>query len=303
MAVAGGLYIEFVHNNTDSAKMTAVYCIDDCRFVNNWCSVPTFTDGIGSSTKYYGYGLGSGLRIAFKQNASNTHVKITNCEFSNNGALWGGGFRVDYVNLPKNNSILVKDSKFIKNKSFYNGGGIDIGFAANVTQAIEPNIAQFQNCIVEENEAGDYGGGIRIYSSHNKAIPIEISFKECTLSNNKALYGPAVDLLPRSVDVYNDGFLSSVSFQNCNFSSNNVTIKLIESSLNNVFKHYESGKGVFSCANFFVYFSGGTMFSLNKGSAMYLSSCKIQFESGSYVNFTNNTGYYLLIISSKPLRY
>ena len=157
---------------------------------------------------------------------------------------------------------------------------------------IESNIVQFQKCIIEESEAGYYGGGIRIYSSRNKVILFKLSFTECTLSRNEALYGPAVDMLPRSVDIYNDGFLSSVSFQNCNFTSNSVTNKSRNYPSCTAFKHYESGKEVFSCANIFVYFRGRTIFDLNKGSAMYLSSCKIQFESGSYyVKFTNNTGY------------
>ena len=287
LAVAGGAYIETVHN-TDRET---VYSIDDCRFVNNWCSVPSFTDGLGSSTKYDGFGQGGGMRLVFKLNTSNNHINIANSEFSNNTALWGGGFRVRYVDSPKNNLISVKDSKFVKNKSIYNGGGIDIGFAAYYTQEKEPNnIAQFKKCTVQENEAGQYGGGIRIYSSRNKIVPMNISFTECTLSNNKALYGPAVDMLPRSLDIYSDGFLSRISFQTCYFTSNSVINKSDKSS-NTVFKHYESGKGVFSCANFFVNFRGRTVFEHNKGSAMYLSSCKIQFENGAHVYYVNNTGY------------
>ena len=294
LAVAGGLYIEFVHNNTDSKTIpAAVYSIDDCRFVNNWCSVPSFTDGLGSSTKYDGFGKGSGMRLVFNQKASNNNVTITNGEFSNNSALWGGGIRVHYADVPKNNSILVKGSKFVKNKSMYNGGGIDIGFAAYYSEVITPNIVEFQKCTVQENEADVYGGGIRIYSSrNNKTIPMNISFTECTLSNNKARYGPAVDMLPRSVDTYNDGFLSSVSFHACNFTSNSVTNNSRSTnSSNTVFNHYEGGKGVFFCANFFVYFSGRTIFEHNIGSAMYLSSCKIRFESGAYVYYAHNTGY------------
>ena len=294
LAVAGGLYIEFVHNNTDhdNETVSTVYSIDNCRFINNWCSVPSFTDGIGSYTKYDGFGRGSGMRLVFNNDAFCNNITISNSEFSNNCALWGGGFHVHYLNSPKNNSILVQRSKFVKNKSIYNGAGIDVGFDVDNTVEFMWNKADFEKCTIEENEAHQYGGGVRMYSSRsNKFIPMYIAFKECTFLNNKALYGPAVDMLPRSVDIYNDGFLSSVSFQNCNFTSNSVTNKSIESSSNTVFKHYESGKGVFSCANFFVYFSGRTVFDLNKGSAMYLLSCKIQFESGSYVNFTNNTGY------------
>ena len=293
LAVAGGLYIEFVHGNTenDNETLHTVYSIDNCRFINNWCNVPSFEDGLGSSSKYSGYGKGGGLRLAFYNKSTNNNITINNSEFSNNSALWGGGFHVHYLSLPRNNLISICRSKFINNKSFYNGGGIDIGFAAYFTETIESNIVHFQNCIIEENEAGYYGGGIRIYSSRNKVILLNMSFTECTLSKNKALYGPAVDMLPHSVDIYNDGFLSSISFQNCNFTSNSVTNKSHNYSSHTTFKHYESGKGVFSCANFFVYFSGRTIFDLNKGSAMYLSSCKIQFEKGSYVNFTNNTGY------------
>ena len=44
LAVAGGLYIEFVHGNTenDNETLHTVYSIDNCRFINNWCNVPSY---------------------------------------------------------------------------------------------------------------------------------------------------------------------------------------------------------------------------------------------------------------------
>ena len=105
-------------------------------------------------------------------------------------------------------------------------------------------------------------------------------------------YGPAVDMLPRSVDVYNDGYLSSISFNDCTFTLNRVTRNLIDNTYtaSHSFKHYESGKGVFACADFSLYFSGTTIFSQNDGSAMHLSTCRVHFQSGSHVEYTDNTG-------------
>ena len=293
LPLAGGLYIEFVHENITS-KVTMTYSINDCRFVNNQCDISTFTDGLGSATKYGGYGAGGGMRLVYNHNVSNSTLSITNSTFLNNSALWGGGIGVHYQNSPQNNSVYVRNSQFVWNKGFYNGGGISIGFAADYSQTsilTSKNIIQFQKCIVEENEAKGYGGGLRIYSSRNQFVALNINFSKCSFSKNEALYGPAVDMLPRSVDTFNDGYLSSVSFNNCNFTSNTVTKKFIDASLHNTFKHYESGKGVFACAGYFLFIRGRTVFNYNQGSAMYLSSCKIQFESGSHVSFTNNSGY------------
>ena len=295
LAVAGGLYIEFVHRNTENNNetVTSMYSIDDCRFVNNWCHVPAFRDGIGTSTKYQGFGQGGGLTLRFKNNASSNRITIKNCEFSGNTALWGGGMRMHYLNSPTNNTVVIQCTRFIKNRSLYSGGGTDVEFAVHDVQASMWNIAKFRNCKFVENIADQYGGGIRMYSSRNKFIVMNTSFSNCSFSTNKAMFGPAVDMLPQSLDVYNNGFLSSVLFYNCNFTSNKVIKMQIgdNHSKLSAFKHYESGKGVFACADFFIDFRGKIIFENNTGSAMYLSSCRIQFECGSYVHFYNNTGY------------
>ena len=290
--IAGGLYVEFLHNY-NASEMTSVYTIDECEFVNNYCKVSSFIDGIGSAIKYRRFNEGGGVKLVFDSSNDN-NLTIKNCKLANNSAFRGGGIHVRFSNAPKNNSIIVKNSTFVKNNCFYRGGGIDIGFVTNYSQTCNSttwNIVNFQKCTVRENKVSEYGGGVRIYSSRNKYIAMNITFSECSFSKNEALYGPAVDLFPFSKEIFNDGYLSSVSFHNCNFTSNTVTKKLINDSLHNTFKHYESGKGVFACASFSLFISGRTIFNYNQGSAMYLSSCKIHFESGSHVSFTNNSGY------------
>ena len=292
LAVAGGLYVEFMYNQT-SSEVTAEFSIARCTFINNRCTVPSFTDGIGSSTKYQGFGQGGGIRFVLKYNTSNNKISIKNSLFSHNKALWGGGLRVHYLNSPQNNSLIVQNCQFIHNTCFYNGGGIDLGFAAYYTQRQEGtwNKVHLQTCLVRGNTACQYGGGVRIYSSRNKFKAMNMTFSNCFLEDNEALYGPAVDMLPRSVDVYNDGYLSLISFNDCTFTLNRVTRNLIDDTASHSFKHYESGKGVFACADFSLYFSGTTVFSQNDGSAMHLSTCRVHFQSGSHVEFTDNTGY------------
>ena len=141
LALAGGLYIEFIHDNDIISShipsdVRSVYFIAGCKFVENRCGVPSFTDGIGSATKYEGFGQGGGVRLAFKKESNNVNITIKDSIFSNNFALWGGGIRIHYMDSPNNTSVLVKDSRFIRNRSFYNGGGIDIGFAAYYDQRI-----------------------------------------------------------------------------------------------------------------------------------------------------------------------
>lgn len=226
-------------------------------------------------------------------NTSNKNIVIKSSLFSHNEALWGGGLRVHYLNSPQNNSIVVQNSQFINNSCFYNGGGIDLGFAAYYTQRQMGtwNEVRFQTCLVRENKAGQYGGGVRIFSSRNEFKAMRMIFSNCSLEDNEALYGPAIDMLPRSVDVFNDGYLSSISFNDCTFTSNRVIRSLVGNAAYHTFKHYESGKGVFACADFSLNFSGTTVFNQNNGSAMHLSSCRVQFQCESHVEFTDNTGY------------
>ena len=292
LAIAGGLYVEFVYNQISSEAKT-FYSLDGCQFTNNHCEVPTFTDGLGSATKYGDVGKGGGARFVFRENSSNNHVTIWDSVIFNNFALWGGGIHIHYSTSPTNNTFAVQDTEFVENESFYNGAGIDIGFAAYYDTNIHGplNFVGFEGCNIEGNVAGQYGGGFRTYSSRNTLIPISITFSQCSFTNNTALYGPAVDILPRSVDVYNDGFFSNLSFIDCKFMSNEVTKTLNDKSKSDTFKHYDSGKGVFSCSNFFLFFGGHTQFKDNSGSAMYLSSCRVRFESESFVEFTNNSGF------------
>lgn len=296
LALAGGLYVEF-QNTPISDEITSMYSIEYCKFVNNKCNVPLFTDGIGSATKYEDFGRGGGVRLYFKGNATNNNVSIKGSVFKNNYALWGGGLHVKFQDNIKNNSIIIQNSHFVNNCCFYNGGGLDLGFAARYgSDHDEMNIwnkIDIQKCNISKNFVGAYGGGVRIFSTHNKFVAMNITFSHCSVINNKALYGPAMDMLPHSEDIHNNGYLSSISFKDCNFKANEV-IRILVSPKNNshsIFEHYESGKGCFVCSDYFLYFSGQIIFEDNIGSAMHLSSCRLHFESESYVEFINNTGY------------
>ena len=295
LAVAGGLLIEFLHSSPDhdSKLVTTVYSIDDCRFVNNNCSLPSFTaDSIGFATTYENFGEGGGMRLLFKHNASNNNITIKNSLFINNHMIWGGGIRVYYLNSPTNNSVVVRNSVFHNNSCAYLGGGIDLAFKAQYTQEMSFwNKLHFEECVIRENMAGIYGGGVRIYSSRNAYVAMNMSFTQCSFTKNKGLYSPAVDILPSSGDFYSSGYLCSIVFKDCNFTSNIVNRILSNDSYQDIFKYYTVGKGAFACADFLLYFAGHTLFEGNNGSAMYLSSCKLKFKNGSYVNFSNNTGY------------
>ena len=295
LAAAGGLYIEFLHSNTDhdSKLVTTAYSIDDCRFVKNRCSLPSFTaDSIGFATTYEDFGEGGGMRLLFKHNASNNNITIKNSLFINNHMIWGGGIRVYYLNSPTNNSVVVHNSTFLNNSCDYLGGGLDLAFRAHYTQEMSVwNKLHFEKCVIRENMAYIYGGGVRIYSSRNAYVAMNMSFTQCSFTKNKGLYSPAVDILPGSSDLYSSGYLCSIEFKDCNFSYNTVNQKLSNDSDQHIFEHYTAGKGAFACADFLLYFAGHTIFEENQGSAMYLSSCKLKFKNGSYVNFSNNTGY------------
>ena len=286
----GSLYVEFTHAEYG---VNSTLLISHSTFHQNNCTFSSFSDWTGSFTLHKDLLNGGGITLDFKLNASNNNVMIKNSTFSENLGLVGGGLRAYYQDSSENNSLFIQDSLFLNNECFYNGGGIGLSFAVyyNDGQNRIRNTVIFQNCRIVGNEArpGQYGGGVRIYSSRNLFVANTIEFSDCLFANNLALYGSAIDMLPRTTDINVDGYLSSVHFNNCAFISNRVSYNVLNS--NGSYTLYESGRGAIMCSGFSISFRGKTVFQNNTASALYLYSCKANFNYGSHIEFLNNMAY------------
>ena len=103
----GGFCIEFtystpgelcarssLHHNTGS-----MYDFTNSTFIGNVAdhisvNVPTFI--IPYACNHDAFGKGGGLALFFKGSASDNTVRLSNCTFQNNTAVWGGGLYVEF---------------------------------------------------------------------------------------------------------------------------------------------------------------------------------------------------------------
>ena len=297
----GGVYIEFTYctpggvkeNTCTEEKNMKVnnssYSISGCSFSNNVASTvivkgTTFIKTSGN--KFQGLGMGGGLCIFIRGYAEMNTISVSNCNFTNNSAIFGGGMYAHYRDSPKLNSVTVKNSLFENNECLkYGGGGIDLGLFYSNDHKPENNSFLVSDCMFLRNKA-NYGGGSRVFSSRSlyfSNLRNLIMFEECTWDGNIATYGAAVDLSTSEWDTNSYGFLPTPHFKNCSFISN----------IANFFDAYtknNKGKAVFFSDSFSVNFTGITEFDSNTGSALYLLSSTVQFSVNSNVNFTNNRG-------------
>ena len=284
----GSLYVEFAGEKSYGSRNDIL--ISNSTFHQNNCTFSSFSDWTGSFTLHADLVSGGGVTVDLV-NTSDNNIIILNCTFSQNLGLVGGGLRAYYKDSSENNSLIVRNSQFLNNECFYYGGGIGLSFVVYYDsdgQNRTRNTVIFQNCRIVGNKArsGQYGGGVRIYSSRNLFVANTIIFTDCAFVDNQALYGSALDMLPCTTDINVDGFLSSVHFNDCSFISNRVNNNLLNH--NGSYAIYESGRGALMCTEFSVYFGGITTFQNNTASALFMYSCKAYFSGGSRVEFINN---------------
>lgn len=297
MAGGGGIYIEFTYcppgiNDCyyDSPRnRDSIYQILYCVFEGNIATtidpkMSSYFRGEGNSIQ--GLGRGGGMKVAIKGEALNIMVIIERCHFSNNSALWGGGLNVVYQDSPQGNQVIVRESSFVENSCESNGGGgLEVGFNSHSSILPQNNTVVFEKCEFVGNIA-TFGGGTKIYSTKSKSNNSNcIQFIECLWMNNMARYGSAIDILPHSWDTLTDGYLPFVQIVDSKFLSNANT------DLSGGPGTDRQGVGSLMCTAFSFYFEGSVMFDNNTGTALYVTSCVIEFSSSSNVTFVSNTGY------------
>ena len=285
LAIGGGLYIE-LGNSPSPIDNRTKYNITRCRFQNNNCTSPLFSEKASDWRDNHKFVRGGGINLSFQEGAYNNTVVIENCEISENTAVFGGGLLVHFVNSTYNNHLVVRNSTFFDNVCKHHSGGIGVHIK---NSNLQRRMVLFQECTIVHNVAQMYGGGVRIHitTSHQQASKVEpIIFSNCSLKQNVAHYGSAVD-------IFHSKFTRriSIQFRNCHFLSNMITNRLTSSNSTQSYQRYESGKGAISCTKFVLQFNGRIVLDSNNGSALHLSSCYLLTFNNSHVDFTNNKGF------------
>ena len=231
------------------------------------------------------YERGGGLSITIDMQSHSNFVHITECNFLENSASWGGAFYALIQEGAHNNVITAKSCLFRKNKVVENaGGGVNAGYHA-FNQAPKNNSIHFMYCTFEENSAR-FGGGVSVYST-SKVNEKEnrIVFEHCTWEKNCANFGAALDVSPSHVALNTQYLQMKVQIIDCTFKRNHLN------AIEDYYHSYNKGTGVVLIESYRVAIKGHLEFTDNTDSALFLISSVTEFHSNSSANFKNNQAF------------
>ena len=307
----GGFSVEFTYCEPGVVKLlntnecetstnnNSVYLFYNCTFQSN---IATTVDKSNTTyvTNAYGFsnqqfGRGGGLSVFFKGKAFNNTVTIDTCKFTDNHAVWGGGFHSDILDHSKDNTLNIINSTFDYNKCPFDdanenyllsvntgGGAIRIALLFFDTRAsVLNNSITIRQCEFSRNSAY-YGGAVsyKITKEGDRTVANNtVNFMECMWYKNKARTGSAVNLEAQPFPV---GVTPYATFSDCFFLNN--TNHYIKSSDKPV------GIGALYSDNIPVVFSGNCSFSHNKGTALTGSATFFILAKNSVTKFDENVG-------------
>jgi hypothetical protein len=308
----GGLYIEFsycdpldtsclvnnISNVNTSYTSNARYVIDNTVFCSNRANATVSNNTLGAYILPLGkfhssFGRGGGLSLYVIGNATDVSIKLCECHFINNTALWGGGLLVEFHDSAKNNYVEVANSYFVNNQLYFNpnwnhgtgGGGARVTMLMFLDRGsiIYDNNVTFINCEFDSNEAY-YGGGFSFYTSvncpENSTTPNHVGIYSSNFTNNKARLGAAID-----VSLYHpsiNGIYPKVVMHDLIITNNEALYN----------RHHGTfvGIGAVYIDTVAVDFGGQNYFHDNRGSAMVLSKCQVDIRANTQMVFINNVG-------------
>lgn len=287
---SGGIEILFTGN------IPANYEIQDCTFMQN--SAPkgfnSYDTTLRENSEWRGQSVGGGLGIYFKGNCSMKTVVMSNCNFTNNNANWGGGMHIIFQDQSFANHIEVRDSYFIGNKASRGGAGVCIRYFKSESRQDDNenhyNVIYFHHVMFEKN-IGDFGGGLLVLSTYSPyPSTSKIVFRNCEWTKNEALYSSAVDIAPALFQRLNNiGHLPIPEFIGCLVKEN---VLRGDNKEDVTLPHmYTNFSGIFVLTKSIVYFSGEVTFEANSASALYINSGTVAFRSESNVVFAHNSGF------------
>lgn len=286
----GGLHIE-LNTCSEGSCIDSVYQIEECVFDGNIASVPLVnkTSFMKEGTIQY-YGRGGGLFIAVSDYSGSGHVRVHNCTFKNNEAVWGGGLRLSIFERVQNIVVTISNCTLDGNRSpMFGGGGAMVLYWTGSSEIKRNNSVWFENCVFMRNTAM-FGGGLQFLSGLTGPVngTVDIGFADCEFLMNSANASAAVDITNIRHAALNAAL--SINFTDCRFVDNTV-IDRVTPLENNSALQVESGTGTFAVLYHNVTFSKKVLFENNTGTALYVIAGFVCFESKSEARFVNNIGY------------
>ena len=294
----GGIYIDLKESKQVGTQIHQDdfehdFLIENCTFLNNsaWLSENAAVKGACFTRS----GRGGGIVMYLRGKVNNINITLNNVTLTRNKAFWGGGIDIHICEEASSSHVYITNSRFKDgNSAIYAGGGLNIGFAffQNNTKA-RNNSIRCEKCTFENNEA-QIGGGMALYSAETDAdLGNSVTFKNCKWHYNRAQFGSGVDVAPQLISTPNHGYIPRITFIDATFKGN--FILKAESSTrrkSGEMPRLKPGKGAFLVTGMTTYFKGNVDFVENNNSAIYAISSVLDFGENSKARFINNSGLY-----------
>ena len=288
----GGFYVEFTYTAPGDTctplplpnrNTGSVYDFVNCTFSRNVAGNGAANDPkfiIPHGCNHNTFGKGGGLAVFFKDTASDNTIKLSNCTFENNIAVWGGGVYVEFHDAAAGNVIEIQ-STFLGNSANFEGGGLRVAYyyPSNTMNILANNFTMWNSNLV--NNSAFAGGAITFMpSSIDLGTAPQTLFFNCSFEGNRAELGSAI----YSTDAANNirTLEAVINFIACIFTNNILTVDNRKAS------HY-IGVGAVYLNGVPAKFYGVIVFQQNSGSALAIMNAYVDFASCN-ISFLNNTG-------------
>ena len=228
------------------------------------------------------------MAIYFSGNSSNNNVSLSNCHFTGNTAVFGGGLLGEFNDEAQKHNLLLLNCHFIENTCLYStqesgggGGGAYLGFLLHEANSVVHNEIHIETSLFERNKAY-LGGGLSFVTGYELGVlepTNKLAMVGCVFQYNIARLGSAVNLMPWTSS--STGLVAKVEIQDSIFSYNSV--------LYNTSSWYLMGFGTVYTYKVPFDIKGrvGTSFYSNKGSGIVVVGTGVNIHS-SLVEFSGN---------------
>ena len=262
--------------------------IEDCTFFNNTASSIFERDHayvLHRPVEKQRLGRGGGLYVGIGRSVFNLTVRISNCKFIQNSALFGGGMFASLKDAVSSTTFMIIDSDFIE-KHFGKGRWRRcFVLEAIPVHQMQNNTFEVVGSTFSGNYAPFYGGVVVGTGSVRAGRDNGARFVQCKWLGNRAHFSAALGVSSRRGTRYDK---RSIVFDSCTFRGNAI----IPRELDVNYVHYSSYTGaVISISYEYVNFENENEFEGNFGSVFWLVSSTVEFLSPSIVNFRNNSGH------------
>ena len=297
----GGLYIEHTYcspgllscNYQDNPfSSNSTWYISKCSFSDNYAT--TLPRSRASSTLVHQektisrrLGQGAAISLTLKGVSSRNNITISDCNFRNNSARYGGAVNVNFQDYARENRLLFQNCVFRDNHAEDGGGGLFVGIFFYEGDTVVGNDVHLEFTRFIGN-TGMYGGGSHFAISqmrNSDSIQNTISFLCCGWRSNSARLGGALLLVPEAWNTFTDGSLPIPVFSDCLFIANRISSGGSSSDSSTL-----STEGVVFSSTITLNFTETVIFEDNRGTALSITGGSINILNKTKVIFESNSG-------------